>query len=56
MAVRILKERHPEVVILHGRDEVRLAGEGDPAPFKFANSVVDVMFESALSTGWRLPS
>jgi hypothetical protein len=42
MAVRILKERHPEVVILHGRDEVRLAGEGDPAPFKFANSVVDV--------------
>jgi hypothetical protein len=55
MAVRILKERHPEIGILHGRDEVRLAGEGDPAPFKFANSVVDVMFESALSTGWRLP-
>ena len=31
MAVRVVEERHPEVVILHGRDEVRLAGEGDPA-------------------------
>ena len=35
MPVEVGEERHPEVVILHGRDEVRLAGEGDPAPFKF---------------------
>ncbi len=42
MAVRVVEERHPEVVILHGRDEVRLAGEGDPASLKFANSEADV--------------
>jgi len=42
MAVRVVEERHPEVVILHWRDEVRLAGESDPTPLKFANSEADV--------------
>ena len=42
MAVRIMEKRHPEVVILHRRDQVGFAGESDPALFKFANGEANV--------------
>jgi len=54
MAVQILKERHPKVVVFHWRDEVGLAGEGDSALFKFTNGKADVraLFGLALNGRW----
>lgn len=40
--VRVMEERHPEVVILHGRDEVGFAGENDAALLKFVDSEGDI--------------
>ncbi len=42
MAVQILEERHPQIVVVHPGDEVRLRGESEAALLEFANRERDV--------------
>jgi hypothetical protein len=42
MAVRVTEERHPEVMILHGRDKVGLVCESYATLLKFADGECDI--------------
>jgi hypothetical protein len=38
VTIRVLEERHPEVVVFHGGEQVRRARECDPAQFELAHA------------------